>query len=105
MGEPTTLRVVSAETKAVSGTSAQSAAIGTAGAAPGTDVTVRLVATTDCWLAFGTNPTAVADAADAIFLPSGVVEYMDVVAGSKIAVIQNSGSGKLNIGVTQKRVL
>jgi hypothetical protein len=105
MGEPTTLRVVSAETKTVSGSSTQSSVIGTAGATPGADVTVRLAATTDCWLAFGANPTAAADAADAIFLPSGIVEYMDVVAGTKIAVIQNSAGGKLNIGVTQKRVL
>lgn len=105
MGEPTTLRIVSAETKTVSGSSVQSAAIGTADATPGADVTVRLVSTTDCWLAFGASPTAVAGATDAIFLPSGIVEYMDVVAGTKIAAIQNSAGGSLNIGVTAKRVL
>jgi len=105
MGEPTTLRVVSAETKSVSGSSVQSSAIGTAGATPGADVVVRVVADTACWLKTGSNPTAVAGAADNFYLPAGAVEYLDITAGEKIAAIQASAGGNLNIAVLAKRVL
>jgi hypothetical protein len=59
---------------------------------------VRVVATGGCWLAFGTNPTAAASGATSIYLPAGVPEYFWVSYGEKIAVIQDTGAGLLNIG-------
>lgn len=56
---------------------------------------IRLFSTTDCWIAFGTNPTAVKEAAGSMFLPAGIVEYFECRPVEKIAVIQDSASGKL----------
>ena len=99
MTEPTSLRVASAETVALTTTSAQSAAIGTAAADPNDwDVeVVRIVSTEDCWVKFAADPTAVAEADDNVLLPAGVVEYFDVAAGSKIAGILASGTANLNV--------
>lgn len=79
---------VSPQNVTVSSSSAQSAALGA-----GTTL-VRLAATTDMWLAFGTNPTATTSG---IFMPSGSIEYFGVSPGSKIAAIRDSADGKLNI--------
>ena len=76
---------------ALGAASAQSAAI----AAP----LVRVVAQGDCHLAFGTNPTAVADGT-CVFLPAGIPEYFVIAAGSKIAVIQDSAQATGNLFVT-----
>lgn len=59
---------------------------------------VRLIATSNCWIAFGTSPVAVASGAGSIYLPLGTPEYFWVIAGEKIAVIQDSAAGLLNIG-------
>jgi len=56
---------------------------------------VRLFSTVDAWVSFGSNPTAVAEGATSMFLPAGIVEYFEIRADEKIAVIQNSTSGKL----------
>lgn len=57
---------------------------------------VRLVSTTNCWVNFGKTPTA-AVAANNIYLPAGVVEYFHVSPGEKVAVIQDSAGGTLNV--------
>jgi len=64
---------------------------------PNTTTHVRLVATSDCWVSFGSNPTAVSGGAASILLPAGVPEYFWVLPGERIAVIQNSAAGSLNI--------
>ena len=56
---------------------------------------VRLVATSDCHVAFGpTSPVAVADGT-CIFLPAGIPEYFVLNPGDKVAVIQDSLAGSL----------
>lgn len=72
----------------VTGTSAQSVALGA-----GTTI-VRLMATTDCRLAFGSNPTAVSTG---YFLPAYQEMFVPVTPSSKIAAIRNSANGTLNI--------
>lgn len=76
------------QTRTFTGTSAQSSAI-TAGV-----TIVRLFATQDCFVAFGANPTA---AATSMFLAAGIVEYVGVTGGDKIAAIQSSAAGTLYI--------
>lgn len=56
---------------------------------------VRLCSTTDVWVLFGSAP--VATASNAMLLPAGVVEYFAVDALDKIAGIQVSAGGTLNI--------
>jgi hypothetical protein len=63
---------------------------------PGVSI-VRLFSTVDAWVSFGANPTAVAEGPTSMFLPGGVVEYFEIRGDEKIAVIRNSGSGKLYI--------
>lgn len=61
---------------------------------------VILMATADCWVSFGSNPTAVAHTnGSGFFLAAGASTYpISVTAGTtKIAVIQDSGSGYLSI--------
>ena len=58
---------------------------------------VRLVATSNCWVAFGAAPVAVASGAGSIYLPAFTPEYFWVYPGEKIAVIQDAGAGNLNI--------
>ena len=57
---------------------------------------VRLVATSDCHVAFGTDPTAVADGT-CVFLPAGIPEYFVLSPGDKVAVIQDAVAGSLFI--------
>lgn len=73
---------------AVSGTSAQSAAIAAAA--------VTLTSTTDCWITAGSNPTATAGAGSD-FLPAGVKWTIPWLSGQKLAVIENASSGNLAI--------
>lgn len=69
------------------GTSAQSSGI--------TSHLVRVVATQDCFLAVGANPTA---SSSGVFLPASAIEYFGVdTDGWKIAVIQSSQAGTLYI--------
>lgn len=84
------MRIVDASTQAVavSGTSAQSAALG------GSTGYVRLMATTLCHIRVGSNPTATTSHMPlAPYCP----EYVAVTAGTKVAAIQNSSSGTLYI--------
>jgi hypothetical protein len=72
---------------AFTGVSAQS------GAAIGSNIG-RFVSTTDCFLAFGANPTA---SASGIFLPAGKPEYFVCVATDKVAAVQASAGGTLYV--------
>lgn len=77
---------------AISGTSAQSAAFGA------NTTVVRLATTTDCWVLFGSNPTAVAATnAGGSFMGAGSVEYWRVDPATKVAVIQDSAAGNLSV--------
>ncbi len=103
MAEPTSLRLSPSLVVAVAGASAQSAAIGTANPGqPGGATICRLASTTDCWIAVGENPTAAANTAGSHYLPAGVVEYVDVPFGHKVAVIQATGAGYLSISAGAK---
>jgi hypothetical protein len=64
---------------------------------PNNTMHVRLVATSDCWVSFGANPTAAASSVAAILLPAGVPEYFWVYPGERVAVIQNVAAGLLNV--------
>ena len=75
---------------AFTATSAQSGAI--AGAI------VRVVATQNCHLAFGTSPTANANGT-CCYLPANTVQYFAITSGWLIAAIQDSASGNLFITV------
>lgn len=55
---------------------------------------IRVYCTQDCYLAFGTDPTA---SSSSLFLPSGTIEYFGVYGGTKVAVLQVSASGNLYI--------
>lgn len=50
---------------------------------------VRVVCTTDCRIAIGSNPTATTSST---LLPAGVPEYFAVREGEKLAVIGTSGT-------------
>ncbi len=76
--------------KAFTATTGQSSAV-----AAGTSL-VRLCATQNCHIAIGANPTAVADGTG-LYLPSGVVEYVGITGGHKIAVIRDTADGNLFI--------
>lgn len=77
------------QNRTFTGTTAQSSAVGA------TTNIVRVVATQNCWIKFGASPTATTSD---IYLPSGVVEYFKITPGHKIAAIQDSTGGTLNIG-------
>lgn len=87
-----TIKLGSSQDVTVSGTSAQSTAIGVSGQTP--NRLVRLVSTTACRIITGANPTALSNST---FLPANVVEFSEISPGDKIAVIQESVGGKLNI--------
>jgi len=55
---------------------------------------VRLVSTTACHVAFGSNPTATTSST---YLPAGSVEYFKIKGGDKIAAIKNTAAGSLYI--------
>jgi len=61
-----------------------------------TTLHVRVVSSSNCWLAFGAAPTATMGAGST-YLPANLPEYFFVNAGEKIAVIQDTVAGTLNI--------
>jgi hypothetical protein len=71
---------------AIGGASAQSVAMGFA------TRLARMVATVDCHIAIGADPTATTTST---FLPAGVPEYFEIREGQKVAVIQSTGPGNL----------
>jgi hypothetical protein len=105
-------RPASSQTIAIGGASVQSAPFSTYspqgsyadGPVKGVPITVpnntlhvRVVGTADSWIAFGQNPIAAAASSACILLPAGVPEYFWVYPGERIAVIQSSAAGSLNI--------
>ena len=58
-----------------------------------TDV-VRVFSTEDCFLKFGSSPTATTSD---MFLPAGIVEYFGMNPGDKIAVIRSVNNGLLYV--------
>jgi hypothetical protein len=66
---------------------------------PTSGVTVlRLFATADCFVAFGSSPTAAVEGSGSLFLPAGIVEYFERKDGETLAVIAaNSATGKLYV--------
>lgn len=81
------LRPGTGQNLSFTGTSAQSAAVSSS--------VVRVIATTDCRIAIGANPTA---GATDLYLPAGAVEYFRTAPDvDKIAAIQVSAGGTLNI--------
>lgn len=66
-------------------------------AAINSNFVVTLTATSDCWFAVGSNPTAQANTAGNDFLPAGTKWTLSILKGQKIAVIQNASSGNLVI--------
>ena len=83
-----TIQAVAPGTTQTITTSGSSAAISTA-FATGTTV-VRIVATEDVNIKFGSSPTATTSDP---FIPANQVEYFKVTAGEKVAAIQNSAAG------------
>jgi hypothetical protein len=77
--------------QAVSFTSSGSAATAAVGVA--TRI-VRLVATVDCHVAFGADPTATTSS---MLLPAGSVEYVAITPGHKVAARGASASGTLHV--------
>jgi hypothetical protein len=73
------------------------AATGVPITSPNNTLHIRLASTADCWVSFGTNPTAVVAGVASILLPAGVPEYFWVYPGEKVAVIQNAAGGSLNV--------
>jgi hypothetical protein len=79
------------EALAFTGTSAQSAAL------TGVDE-VMLVPTQDCWVSWGSNPTASSTPADgSLFLAAGVPFHMQITNGYEIAAVNDGTNGTLTI--------
>jgi hypothetical protein len=83
------LAVNSAQTVSTGATSAQGALW------QSTTKMVKIIATANAWIAFGTNPTASAAGVNCVYLPAGSVIDFAVVQGQKAAVIQDSAAGKV----------
>jgi hypothetical protein len=56
---------------------------------------LRLFCDVDCYVKRGTNPTAAA--ADSHFVASGIIEFIGIKRGEKIAAIRDIASGTLYI--------
>lgn len=54
---------------------------------------VRIFATQDCFIKVGVNPTAIANSS--MFVPGGIIDFIGVQPGDKIAVIRSSSDGTL----------
>jgi hypothetical protein len=79
---------VASQNVSFTGTSAQSTATAL------TTWQVRLIADSDCYIVIGANPTATTSGT---WLPATSPEYFAVHPGDKVAVIQKSASGTLNL--------
>jgi hypothetical protein len=68
---------------------------GTSGQGDAIDATiVRIVATENCWVKFGENPTA---AVGDLYIVANVPEYFGINRGDVIAVVQDSAGGWIYI--------
>jgi hypothetical protein len=71
---------------------------GTAGTTATLDkdaTSIRVVATTDCFIEIGTNPTAVANTG--LYLPALVPEYFTCPMNAKVSAIQVSAGGSIYV--------
>lgn len=80
-------RIGTVQDMTIAASSTQSTAVATEGA-----IAVRVVATVECRISIGSNPTATATG---LKLVAGIPEYFAARKGEKVAVIGTSGS--LNI--------
>lgn len=55
---------------------------------------IRVVSTTDCFIAIGSNPTATSSST---FVPFGSVEYFKVAGAVKLAAIKSTTAGVIYI--------
>lgn len=53
---------------------------------------IRVVSNANCHINIGANPTAAATDNNGMYLPAGVVDYLHVNPGQKLAVIQDAAS-------------
>jgi hypothetical protein len=60
---------------------------------------LRLVATTECHLAIGSNPTA--SQTTSFYMPANTIEYVRCGGSDKVAVIQKSGGSTGSLFVTE----
>lgn len=58
------------------------------------DILVRIVASTDCFIAVGANPEATTNSS---FLPALVVETLAVRPGDRLSVVRRTADGFLSI--------
>lgn len=58
---------------------------------------IRVVSNANCWIAFGPNPTAAVNTSPSIYIPAATPEYFWVLPGERVAVVQDSSAGFLNI--------
>ena len=63
---------------------------------PNNTTHIRVIANSNCWVAFGANPTATAGAGS-ILLSAYTPEYFWVQRGERVAVIQDTAAGTLNV--------
>lgn len=82
-------RLGPAQAVSVSASSTQSTALSAS-----TCFMVRLLATQDCYVAFGTNPTATTSSTRII---ANQPEYFAAKAGDKVAVLRVSADGSLSV--------
>jgi len=61
-----------------------------------TDI-ITLFCTENCWVRFGSSPTAAADDGSSTYLPSTLMRAYRVKRGDKLAVIRDTSSGDLHI--------
>lgn len=78
--------VLQEEIIAVSGTSAQSNAI----TGSGNYRVVRMYADVDCFITWGSNPTALSNGTGGRFVGANNPEYFRLQAGEKVAVIERT---------------
>jgi hypothetical protein len=74
---------------AYTGTAAQSTAVAD------TTRAVRLLATTDCFVRFGADPTATST--NGLRLTAGIPEVFGIIPGQRISAIRASADGTLNL--------
>jgi len=82
----------------IPGASVKVAYTGTAGTTAAISdraVTIRVIATTDCFIEIGMAPTAVADTG--MYLPALVPEYFMCPKGTKVSAIQVASGGTIYV--------
>jgi hypothetical protein len=76
-------------------TSGTSAATGTAFGANTSEI--RVVCTQNTWILIGDGTPTATTGAGSTYMPAGVVEYFHVNPGQKLAAIQDSAAGTVNV--------